>query len=117
MGLRDMRRRLTASVEDLDAARLQDRYAGLGLTNIGSMTCRVPVRVGGEIKQLRVVPRAGSPSLQAVLSDGSGEMEIVFTGRRSLGGVHPGRGILIEGVAHQEKGRMVIVNPAYTLLP
>ena len=116
MGLKDLKRRLTASVEELDNARLHDRYSGLGITEIGTMAVRTPVRVGGEVQRLRVVPRAGSPSIEAVLSDGTGDVTVVFTGRRSIGGLHPGRGVLVEGVAHAERGRLVIVNPAYTLL-
>ena len=80
--------------------RLHDRYSGLGLTEIGSMAARTPVRVGGEVQRLRVVPRAGSPSIEAMLSDGTGEVVVVFTGRRSIGGLNPGRGVLVEGVAH-----------------
>jgi hypothetical protein len=116
VGLKDLKRRLTASVEELDDARLHDRYSGLGITEIGGMAVRTPVRVGGEVQRLKVVSRAGSPSIEAVLSDGTGEVMVVFTGRRSIGGLHPGRGVLVEGVAHAEHGRLVIVNPAYTLL-
>jgi RecG-like helicase len=116
VGLKDLKRRLTASVEELDAVRLHDRYSGLGITEIGAMEARTPVRVGGEVQRLRVVPRSGSPSIEAVLSDGTGEVMVVFTGRRSIGGLHPGRGVLVEGVAHAERGRLVITNPAYTLL-
>jgi hypothetical protein len=116
VGFKDLRRRLTASVEELDAVRLHDRYSGLGVTEITDMPQRVPGRVGGEVQRLRVVPRAGSASIEAVLSDGTGEVVVVFTGRRAIGGLHPGRGVLVEGVAHDERGRQVILNPAYTLL-
>ena len=53
---------------------------------------RCPVRISGEIKQVRISPRSGMPALE-VVSDGSGEATAVFTGRRSLGGVHTGRGL------------------------
>ncbi len=35
MGLRDLGKRLRATVEELDDERLHDRFAGLGLTPIG----------------------------------------------------------------------------------
>ena len=41
----------------------------------------------------------------------------VFTGRRQLGGVEHNRAIVLEGVAHEEHGKPVLLNPAYTLLP
>ena len=66
---------------------------------------------------MRTVPRSGVPSLEIVVCDGTGDAVAVFTGRRAVGGLEHGRGVLIEGVAHDERGRRVILNPAYTLLP
>lgn len=116
MGLRDIARRLTASVEEIEAARLQDRYAGLDLVRIAEMPLRAPVLVGGEVQRVKVVPRSGSPSVEATLSDGTGEVTAVFTGRRGIGGLTIGRGVLVEGVAYTEKGKRVLLNPIYTLL-
>ena len=109
--------KLTASVADLDKARLQDRYRGVDLTHIDECPCRVPVRIGGEVQGIRVVPRAGSPSLEVTVTDGTGRAVAVFLGRRSLPGVAPGRSIVIEGVGREEAGRTVLLNPAYTILP
>lgn len=116
VGLKDLRRRLTVSVEQLDQARLQDRYQGLDVTAIGEAEARVPIRVGGEVKSLEVVPRAGSPSLEVTIADGTGRAVAVFTGCKRKGGLDPGRSMLIEGVARLEHGRLVLMNPAYTLL-
>lgn len=116
MGLRDLKKRLTATVEELDDQRLQSRFTGIDLTPIAEAPARVPIRIGGEIKRIRMVPRAGSPSIEVVVSDGTGEAIAVFTGRRSIGGLDHGRGVLLEGVAAPERGRTVIFNPAYTLL-
>lgn len=117
MGLSDLKRRLTASVHQLDQARLQERYQGLDIAPIGEAALRVPVRVGGEVQETRVVPRAGSPSLEVTFSDGTGRATAVFTGTKKLHGLNLGRGVLIEGVARMERNHLVIVNPAYTLLP
>jgi hypothetical protein len=117
MGLSDLKRKLKTSVDDLDQARLQDRWAGVGLTAIADAPPRQPVRIGGEVKGLQVVPRAGSPSLEVTIADGSGRAVAVFTGRKRLGGVDPGRGIVIEGVGRLERNRLVLLNPAYQLLP
>lgn len=117
MGFRDLKRRLTASVDELDKVRLQDRYEGLDLTPIGEAPMRTPVRIGGEVQALQVVPRAGSPSLEVTINDGSGRAVAVFIGRRRIAGLDPGRGILLEGVGRHERHRTVLINPAYTLLP
>ena len=109
--------KLTASVADLDKARLQDRYRGVDFTHIDECPLRVPVRIGGEVQGIRVVPRAGSPSLEVTLADGTGRAVAVFLGRRTLPGVAPGRSLVIEGVGRAENGRTVLLNPAYTILP
>jgi hypothetical protein len=64
-----------------------------------------------------VVPRAGAPTLEVTVSDGSGEAVAVFCGRRSIKGLGPGRGVLLEGVARRDATRLVLFNPSYTLLP
>ena len=117
MGLRDLAKRLKTSVNELDDQRLQDRFVGLELVAICDLACRRPARVAGEIQRMRMTPRSGVPALEITISDGSGQVTAVFTGRRQLAGVNHGRAILLEGVAHLEHGRSVLLNPAYTLLP
>ena len=116
MGIKDLAKRLTVSVKELDQARLQDRYCGVDRTEIGSTPFREPVRLGGEVTGLQVVPRAGSPSLEVTISDGTGKAVAVFSGRKHLAGLEPGHGVLIEGVARKEGRRTILLNPAYTLL-
>ena len=117
MGLRDLAKRLTVSARDLDNQRLQERFDGVGLTAMAEISCRVPVRIGGEITRMRTTPRRGVPSLEITVSDGTGQTVAVFTGRRQLGGIEHNRAIVLEGVAHEERGRRVMLNPAYTLIP
>ena len=116
MGLKDLTRRLTASVQELDRSRLQDRYAGLDLTPIGEASARQPVRLGGEVQGCQLAPHAGTSCLEITVSDGTGKATAVFTGRRRIKGLTPGRGVLLEGVARDDRGRLVLLNPAYTLL-
>ncbi len=111
-----MRRRLTASVAQLDQTRLQERYQGMGLTPIADAPTRTPARVGGEVKETRVVPRAGAPSLEVIVSDGTGRATAVFSGTRAIAGINLGEGLLLEGVPRLEKGRLILLNPAYTLV-
>jgi hypothetical protein len=118
MGLRDLGKRLTASVEQLDDERLQERFAGLQISRIVDVEPRQPMRVGGEVQRVKLTPRSGStPTFEITISDGSGEMVAVFTGRRSLAGIEHDRAIILEGVARRERGRTIVLNPAYTLLP
>ena len=118
MGLKDRLRGLTKPVDELERDRLAKSFADLeGLDALREIPLRRPSRVGGEVKGVRVVPRAGSPTLEVTVGDGSGEAVAVFYGRRRIKGIEVGRGLLLEGVARAERNRVVIVNPAYTLLP
>lgn len=114
--LAGLRRRLRASVDDLERSRLSARFAGLDLTPLGEVTARRPIRVGGEISRVVIAPRHGVATLEVVITDGSGSITAVFTGRRSIGGIEHGRAVVFEGVAVPERDRHVIFNPAYTLI-
>ena len=114
--LESFRRRLSQSIEDIEDERLAGRLADLGVARIAEAPDRESVLMAGEIQGVQVVPRLGSPSLEVTFSDGSGRAAAVFTGRRRLGGVDCGRRILVEGVTRTEKGRIVVVNPAYTIV-
>jgi hypothetical protein len=117
VGLRDLGKRLKASVEQLDDERLQERFAGLKLSPIGEVQPRQPVRVGGEVQRVKTMPRSGIPTFEITVCDGTGDLVAVFTGRRHLAGIEHNRAIILEGVARCERGRTVVLNPAYTLLP
>ena len=118
MGLKDRLRGLTKPVDEIERDRLAKSFADLdGLEPLAEVTLRRPVRVGGEVKGLRVVPRAGAPSLEVTVGDGSGEAVAVFYGRRRIKGIEVGRAVLLDGVARRERNRVLIVNPSYTLLP
>ena len=114
--LKNFRRKLTQTIDDIDEERLAHRSSDLGVTRISDAPTRTPIVIGGEIQGLQVVPRAGSPSLEVTIGDGSGRAVAVFTGRRRLAGVDCGRRILIEGVGRSERGRILVVNPSYTIV-
>ncbi|HEY2333279.1 MAG TPA: amino acid permease, partial [Acidimicrobiales bacterium] len=108
---------LRAGLGELERERLGRRFSDANAE--GGITAaqeRVPVRVTGEVTSSRVVPRAGSPSLEVTLSDGSGTVLAVFNGRRQIVGLEPGRAATLEGVGRIDGGQLVLVNPAYTLL-
>jgi hypothetical protein len=108
--------RFSATVGELERVRLAKRCRGLGITNLDSVVPRQPVRVGGEIHRVVISPRHGVPTLEVVISDGTGSITAVFTGRRKILGVEHGRTVVFEGVAVPERDGMVIFNPAYTLI-
>jgi hypothetical protein len=115
MGLRDRLKKLT-DTEEQEAGRLANRYEGRGDTTIADAPLRQRTTVAGEITSIRVVPRAGSPSLEVNVNDGSGIAVAIFTGRRAIPGITPSKGIALTGVARQERNRIVLLNPGYELL-
>jgi hypothetical protein len=115
MVLKGLRKRFTSSTGEIDQARLKGHFDPLG-GRIADAVPRTRVAITGEIQALRVVPRAGSPSLEVTVGDGTGRAVAIFTGRRRIGGFAPGRAVLLEGMAGLHRGRLQLMNPAYTLL-
>lgn len=116
MALKKMVQRLTQPVELQDREALTDYCAALGVTNMDEITDRAPVRVGGEVRSVRIVPRAGAPALEVTVTDGRGSITAVFLGRRKIAGLSPGHRVIIEGVACPDGGRHLLFNPRYELL-
>ncbi len=116
MGIRDLGKRLKATSNEIDDARLHGRFDGLGLTKIAEAPSRRQVKVGGEIQRVLIAPRNGVPTLEIQVGDGTGRCTAVFTGRRAIAGMTHGRAVVLEGVAHDEGNRRILLNPTYTLL-
>lgn len=117
--LRRMVKNLRSSSEDLHRQQLTGRFdvEALDTVPIASAPLRARIKIAGEVARIRVVPRAGSPSLEVTVDDGSGRALVVFTGRRRIPGIDPGRGIVLDGTAREERHRLLLMNPSYTLLP
>jgi RecG-like helicase len=116
--LKKLVERLTKPVEDLDREKLVKFCATVG----GCRPCdelqpRTLARMAGEVQSVRIVPRAGAPSLEVAVSDGRGQLTAVFFGRRKLAGLSPGRKLLLEGVVSLQGTRRFMYNPIYELLP
>ncbi|MBM3676112.1 MAG: hypothetical protein FJW88_14460 [Actinobacteria bacterium] len=116
MALRSMITRLRTPVEVLDAEQLVTFFADLGLTALDALPLRVPVRFGGEISAIRLVPRAAAPSLEITVSDGRGSAVAVFLGRATVPGMTSGRRLELEGVALRDGRRVLVYNPWYRFL-
>ncbi len=119
MAIRDLFRRLTVSDAELDRERLRQFCRDVpGVTSIGDAEPRKEITVAGEISSLRIVPRAGTPSLEATVSDGTGSLVVVWTGRRQIPGVAPGKRLVLSGRGTPQGagGRLTVFNPRYELL-
>jgi RecG-like helicase len=108
--------RLGKSARAHDRRRLQTRFAGVEMTAIAQAPERCPVRIGGEVRSQHRSSPEGRRFLRVEIDDGSATAELMFTGRNRIRGIETGRAVVVEGVGRLERGRLVIVNPAYTLL-
>ena len=117
MALKRAVKRFTTPVEELDRERLIAFCDDCGLTPMVDIAARTHVRVGGEVRSVRMVPRAGAPALEVTISDGRGSATAVFLGRRKIAGIVPGRRIGVEGIAGRTGNRFLLLNPLYTLFP
>lgn len=108
--------RLTTPVEQLDREELSEFCQDCGFEPLESILPRTRVSTGGEVRSVRIVPRAGAPALEVTFSDGAGSATAVFLGRRKIAGMTPGRRIAVEGMVAAEGRRLVLYNPGYTFL-
>ena len=120
MALKDKFKRLTATSAELDAARLREFCSAVpNVKPIAELAPRERGTVVGEVQSWRIVPRPdGSPWLEATITDGTGAIVAMWTGRRKIAGVHEGRRLIVTGRGHPagRAGRLVILNPRYELL-
>ena len=119
MPLRKILRRLTTPMSEYDLERLKDFCSGHAeCLSIGEAQPRREVSLVGEITSVRIVPRAGAPSLEASISDGTGSLVAVWTGRRKIAGIGPGKRLVISGrgAPIAPGGRLLFYNPRYELL-
>jgi hypothetical protein len=110
-------RRITANESELDAEELREDVDELGVTPVSRCGDRDRVTVGGQIRSVTLTPVDGVPALEAEVFDGEATVTLVFLGRRSVGGIEPGRVVTAEGRISRLEGRCVIVNPRYDLQP
>ncbi len=109
--------RLSSSEEDLRSAELREEAEDTGCARISECTDREMVRVTGTLRTVTLRPRAGVPTLEAELFDGSASLDVVWLGRRSIAGIEPGRKLIAWGRITVNHGRPVMFNPKYELRP
>lgn len=111
------RRRFT----ETDEQRLSQEIQGWaekvpGSVRIGSCPGRTQVKLAGVVKRITVIPIQGSESLEAVISDGTGEVSVVWMGRRSIPGLTLGTHVVVDGVVAEDRSGRKMVNPGFEFL-
>lgn len=113
-------RRFFDRLKESDEARLSAEIRNWaetvpGTTRIADATVREPVKIAGVIKRMTVFPMEGKESIEALISDGSGEAVIVLMGRRGIGGLTLGTRVVVEGMLGEQRGVLRMINPRLEL--
>jgi amino acid transporter len=123
MGGRLIHGRSMADREKQHAAEVQHELMeltgpdGRHPTPIGESQVRERVEVAGTLRAVTMRPSGGSLSMEAELWDGTGQVTLVWLGRRDIPGIQPGRRIVVHGRLTSRKGTPTIFNPSYELQP
>ena len=114
-----MIQRLGASLAKTKAAQhaeaLQGSVSKVGSTPIGACIPGQETTVSGVLRSVTLRPRENVPAVEAELYDGSGQVRLVWLGRRQILGITPGRAIVVTGRITCNETDPTIFNPRYEL--
>ena len=109
--------RLARDPKDIRAENLRHWIESLpGVTPLSGVSARQRYKVAGVIHNIRIDPRSGRDSIEATITDGSGEIIAKWLGRPSMSGITLGAGLIMEGIVGAQEGDLVMLNPDYDLL-
>ncbi|WP_125777770.1 OB-fold nucleic acid binding domain-containing protein [Antribacter gilvus] len=118
MTLRAVVKNVLASNEEVRAEEERtDAATNRGCSAVASLTERRRGKAAGVLRSVVLRPREGVPTVEAELYDGSGSLDLVWLGRRTIAGIDPGRRIRVEGMVCDVGGRRTMFNPRYELRP
>jgi hypothetical protein len=109
--------RLARTEIELEAEELQEDTGRLGATPIAELTDRADATVCGSVRSVTLRPRVNVPALVVELYDGSKTLNLVWLGRRRIGGIVPGTFLTARGRVTFRHGVPTIFNPAYEIKP
>lgn len=112
-----MTARLARTENELEARDLKENTGRLGGTPIIDLVDRAEASVCGAVRSVTLRPRANVPALVVEIYDGSRTLNLIWLGRRRIGGVVPGSYLTAHGRVTFLHGTPTIFNPAYELRP
>lgn len=118
MGLLDPFRRFFRRMAESDEQRYAEEIEAWaaripGTVRIRDAMPRSRVKLAGVVRRITVRPLEGSESLEALLYDGSGEVAVVWMGRRSIHGLNLGTRLVVEGLMAEQRSERRVVNPSF----
>lgn len=107
-------RRLFSTAEELEAEDLEERARESGAERIAEAHDRARVKFRGTVTSITTGVESGW--LEAILSDGSGTVKLVWMGHRRLECVLPGTDLFVTGRLTSEDDVRVIYNPEFEVV-
>ncbi|MGH9299515.1 MAG: amino acid permease, partial [Acidimicrobiales bacterium] len=84
---------------------------GSDVVPVSELRWRQRAKVRGRVRSIRVQPKAGVPSVECTLVDQTGQILLVFQGRRRYPGIDPGAVITAEGMVGERGRQVAMINP------
>ncbi len=109
--------RLARTESELEALELQEDTSRLGVTPIADLKDRAVASVCGAVRSVTLRPRVNVPALVVEIYDGSKILNLVWLGRRRIGGIVPGTYLTVHGRVTYRHGIPTIFNPSYEIRP
>jgi len=118
VGLLDPFRRFFRRMAESDEQRYAEEIRGWaskvpGAVPIREAQQRSRVKLAGVVRRITVRPIEGSESLEALLYDGTGEVRVVWMGRRSIKGLNLGTRLVVDGLLAEHQSERRLVNPTF----
>jgi RecG-like helicase len=75
------------------------------------------VVITGTIRSPGTVTVGNSPAFRFIVVDGSGELDVLFLGWRTVPGLQPGTRVTVEGRVGTHDCKLTLWNPKYVIEP
>ena len=78
---------------------------------------QVRLEVRAIIRTTETITVGSSPAYRCEISDGTGEINLIFLGRATIPGLWAGRYCVVEGMVGTYGGTLAVWNPRYQIMP
>ena len=118
MGVLDPFRRFLRRMAESDEQRYAEEILAWaqnvpGSVRIAEARPRSRVKLAGVVRRITVRPLEGHESLEAILFDGTGEVTVMWMGRRAIRGLSLGTHLIVEGLLAEQRSERRLVNPTF----
>ena len=112
-GLLQRLRRFLSPSEELEAEDLKERSRDCGASPLSECCERSKLKLRGTVRWVTSLDMGG---VEALLTDGTGSIELNWTGRRRLDCITPGCDLVVQGRISSGDDGLVMYNPEFEVV-